>query len=65
MSVAVAVAEMDHGHGAASENVMKDVPPSEFDRQQALDHSQSAIGNELGDYNLIDTDGNVVSLDFA
>jgi protein SCO1 len=63
MSVSAAGAEMSHGHTAAGEHAGKDIPPSEFDRQQALDHSQSAIGNTLGDYKFRDNDGNVVSLD--
>ena len=63
MSVAVASAEMSHGDSAAGEHSKNDIPVSEFDRQQALDYSQSAIGNILGEYNFRDTDGNVVRLD--
>ena len=55
-------AKMSHGHNPTGHSTMNDIPVSEFNREQALDRSQSAIGNVLGNYTLRDSHGNVVNL---
>ncbi len=48
------------GHGAHTNATA--APATPFERKQALDTSQSAIGKTVGDYRFFDTDGNTVRL---